>query len=225
MPATRGIRNNNPGNIRHSTTAWQGQSKTQDDPAFVTFTSAQFGVRALAKTLLTYFNAYGLRTVTAIISRWAPPNENNTAAYIAAVADGVGAGPDATLNVDSVGVMLPLVKAIIQHENQQPGVSWVQPYSDTVLMDALRMAGVSDAKPKPLINSKQFVAGVGSVAGSGLTFVAAAQPTIQQVHDAVAPYSESPHVAHLLPILAGVGAALAVATVVFQLIHRKATGA
>ena len=71
--ATRGLRNNNPGNIRKSATAWQGLSPTQTDASFFQFISPEYGIRALATILGTYMKNYGLVTVSDIISRWAPP--------------------------------------------------------------------------------------------------------------------------------------------------------
>jgi hypothetical protein len=85
----RGIRNNNPGNIDRNTTKWQGMADDQSsDPRFVVFKTPQAGIRALAKILLTYQNHDGLKTVRGIIGRWAPAVENNTSAYVAAVAAG-----------------------------------------------------------------------------------------------------------------------------------------
>lgn len=81
----RGIRNNNPGNIRHSPTKWLGQSEVQLDKDFVTFDEMKYGVRAICKILQTYQTKYHLQTVEQIIERWAPPSENNTAAYIEAI--------------------------------------------------------------------------------------------------------------------------------------------
>lgn len=90
----RGIRNFNPGNIRHvKGTRWQGMSANQNDPAFVQFTGAQWGIRALARTLITYQDKHQLRTIRQIIGRWAPPNENNTESYIRQVATRVGVSP------------------------------------------------------------------------------------------------------------------------------------
>lgn len=75
----RGIRNFNSGNIRHvKGTRWQGMSANQNDTAFVQFTGPQWGIRAIARTLITYQDKHGLRTIRQIIGRWAPPNENNS---------------------------------------------------------------------------------------------------------------------------------------------------
>lgn len=114
--AVRGIRNNNPGNIRRTGTAWQGMSATQSDPDFIQFDTMAAGVRALARTLQTYQETHGLRTVRGIVSRWAPPTENDTGAYIAAVSRAVGVGPDDLLSPRDPPTMFRLVRAIIRHE-------------------------------------------------------------------------------------------------------------
>ena len=77
---TRGMRNNNPLNIKSSThNMWRG--KAGDVDGFVQFTSPEMGVRAAVKTLKSY-RKKGLTTLTGIINRFAPGSENNTAAYI-----------------------------------------------------------------------------------------------------------------------------------------------
>ncbi len=45
----------------------------------------------------TYYGKYKLRTIRALITRWAPPKENNTEAYIRRVTDRIGIGPDTVL--------------------------------------------------------------------------------------------------------------------------------
>ena len=79
----RGLRNNNPLNIRHSADSFQGEIKGEDK-AFKTFISMAYGYRAAFVTLATY-HSRGLNTIEKIVTRWAPPNENNTAGYIAKV--------------------------------------------------------------------------------------------------------------------------------------------
>lgn len=157
---TRGVRNNNPGNIRRvKGTTWQGQASVQGDAEFVTFVSAEMGVRALVRTLLTYNKAHGLKSVRAIINRWAPPNGHangksytqNTAGYVDAVkkelsrALGETINVDQALDVDSRRIMRPLVVAIIAHENAG------YRYSDKVIDDGLRLAGIADVAPRPLL--------------------------------------------------------------------------
>lgn len=91
----RGIRNNNPLNLREAPgdkTRWVGERATDDDPVFEEFETPEAGIRAAAVTLRTYRKRYGLRTLSQIIARWAPPNENDTAAYIRAVSEWSGIG-------------------------------------------------------------------------------------------------------------------------------------
>ena len=86
---TRGIRNNNPLNIRHSADRWQGARVEQTDDAFVQFDTMAYGYRAAWKVLDTYFTRFSrerkVYNVRNIIGRWAPPTENDTDAYIRAV--------------------------------------------------------------------------------------------------------------------------------------------
>ena len=79
----RGLRNNNPLNIRHSADTFQGEIKGEDR-AFKTFISMPYGYRAAFVTLATYLSK-GCNTIEKIVTRWAPPTENNTVSYIANV--------------------------------------------------------------------------------------------------------------------------------------------
>lgn len=128
----RGIRNNNPGNIRHSATKWQGQSATQTDSAFVQFETPEYGIRALSKVLDTYSKKYNLNTVRGIINRYAPPSENITGAYVSAVAGALGMSPDQAINVTAVKAQL--VAAIIKHENG------LNPYALATINSGVTMA-------------------------------------------------------------------------------------
>ncbi|WP_087019049.1 virion protein [Thaumasiovibrio subtropicus] len=84
----RGVRNNNPLNIRVGND-WQGEAAISRDNAFETFKSAEYGFRAATKVLRSY-NRQGISTVAGIISRWAPSNENNTEHYINSVCGWTG---------------------------------------------------------------------------------------------------------------------------------------
>lgn len=79
---TRGQRNNNPANIRNSSSKWKGMTEVQTDKEFVTFIDMWWGIRALLVILRTYYFKYKLVTCSQVISRFAPPNENNTLTYI-----------------------------------------------------------------------------------------------------------------------------------------------
>ena len=89
MTKPRGIRNNNPLNIRHGKDQWLGAAATQTDNAFVQFQSMTYGYRAAWRTLQTYYKRLKERkklfTVENILHRWAPPKENDTKGYIRTV--------------------------------------------------------------------------------------------------------------------------------------------
>lgn len=124
----RGIRNNNPGNIRWGSN-WQGLEKDgkSKDPSFCVFTHKVYGIRALAKVLINYKKLYGLNTVRSIISRYAPPNENQTLAYIQSVCKQLNVHSEAVIDVEERGILCVLIKAIIRMENG------CQPYSDETI--------------------------------------------------------------------------------------------
>ena len=94
----RGIRNNNPLNIRRTPDKWQGLMQTQTDSEFFQFKQLEYGWRAAFCLLTrTYYTKYGLDTIRKIVSRWAPPSENNTQSYISAVSRITGIVPDEPL--------------------------------------------------------------------------------------------------------------------------------
>lgn len=127
----RGIRNNNPGNIRHGD-SWQGLALNQSDSDFCVFTSPEYGIRAMARIIINYRKRHGISTIHGIISRWAPPSENNTEAYIRAVSDACHVQPTDVIDVKEY---LPdIISAIIKHENG------VQPYNATTLQRGITMA-------------------------------------------------------------------------------------
>ena len=87
---TRGIRNNNPGNIRKGCT-WIGLAKEQKDKSFCQFITMNYGLRALVVTLRTYVLKHKKTTVSLIINRWAPESDgNNTTAYVKQCALAIG---------------------------------------------------------------------------------------------------------------------------------------
>lgn len=116
MAMTRGERNNNPGNIRQSASQWQGKV-AGSDPSFEAFVDPQAGIRALAKLLQNYQVNYGLKTVRQIVTRWAPPGENNTEAYVRAVAYALDVNADDPVNLKDGAMLERLTAAIIHHEN------------------------------------------------------------------------------------------------------------
>ncbi len=91
MKQARGMRNNNPLNIIKSEKInWQGEVKPSTDPNFAQFETLEYGLRAAFKLLQTYYTKHGCKTITQIISRWAPETENQVVAYIKAVSQRTG---------------------------------------------------------------------------------------------------------------------------------------
>jgi hypothetical protein len=108
----RAVRNNNPLNIRISSSAWQGKINPSTDMEFEQFSNVQYGFRAAAKTIKTYNSKYGLNTLRGIISRWAPSNENNTNSYMAFVSKQLGISPDLIIDVTNREMLAQLVYAM-----------------------------------------------------------------------------------------------------------------
>ena len=127
MSLPRGIRNNNPLNIRRGS-QWKGLSRVQSDPSFCQFETLEYGWGAAFCLLTkTYFARYHLQTIRAIISRWAPPQDNNnTKAYIQNVSRLTGIAPDEPLGDPSqhphrwmlIGV------AMATQENGTSSIDW-----------------------------------------------------------------------------------------------------
>lgn len=179
-PKVRGLRNNNPGNLRISKDPWQGLAAKQTDPEFFTFVDAPYGIRAIARTLVTYQDKHGCRTVAQIIKRWAPPEDkNDTKAYIAAVARKVGVHPDTPIDVQDYAVAEPLVKAIIVQENGQ------QPYSQAQIDKGLLLAGIEPPR-KPVAKTTEVKAGTVAAGAAGVGMVAEAvrqaEPALPFLH-------------------------------------------
>lgn len=126
----RGIRNNNPGNIRAGA-AWEGLATPQEmtpkqrqEKEFAVFKSPWWGVRALARLLLNYREHHGLSTIAGIIERYAPSSENNVDAYVEHVCRLTGFSKYQSIDVREPETMRALVDAIIQHENGVNPYSW-----------------------------------------------------------------------------------------------------
>lgn len=114
----RGIRNNNPLNIRIGNT-WLGEVKNPTDNEFEQFVHVCYGLRAGFILLKRYINRYKLNTIEKIISRWAPHNENNTRSYINRVARGMNINPDTPLLYEDKNRMCALVYEMVYVENGQ----------------------------------------------------------------------------------------------------------
>lgn len=116
----RGIRNNNPLNIRKGSD-WKGERHPQKDPAFEEYESMEWGIRAGFIILRKYIRGYNgltekFNTIEKIISRWAPANENNTRAYIQAVSKWTGIPSTQKLAFSQRSYMVAIVDAMIKVE-------------------------------------------------------------------------------------------------------------
>lgn len=114
----RGIRNNNPLNIRIGN-SWLGEVTNPTDDEFEQYVHVCYGLRAGFILLKRYINRYKLNTIEKIISRWAPGNENNTRSYINQVARGMNIDPDTPLLYEDKNRMCALVYEMVYVENGQ----------------------------------------------------------------------------------------------------------
>lgn len=114
---SRGLSNCNPGNIRRSKVNYKGEVHPSNDKDFKQFTSMKWGYRAMFILLDTYHRRYGLDTVRKMISRYAPPSENHTEAYVNAVCSFTGILPNEPINSRDRTTMVPLVAAMSKVEN------------------------------------------------------------------------------------------------------------
>ncbi len=114
---SRGLRNSNPGNIRHSQDKFKGEVEVSRDAQFKEFRSLAWGYRAIFVVLNTYKEMWGLETIREMITRWAPPSENHTDVYVETVARRAQLDPDTPIDTKQRVAMLPFVAAISQVEN------------------------------------------------------------------------------------------------------------
>lgn len=125
----RGIRNNNPGNLNFANqpgAVLEPRTAYICNPRFAKFQTMDEGIVALLKQLKLYFSR-GVDTVASIISRWAPPTENVTSAYISYVARSMGVDKDERLSYEPHN-LAELAVAIMHLENGQAVSSYTHVY-------------------------------------------------------------------------------------------------
>lgn len=204
----RGIRNNNPGNIRLSPDKWQGLDPLNTDKDFFVFKDPVYGLRAIARILIRYQDTYGLSSIGEMIARWAPHSENDTNSYVAAVSKWTGIEAHEPIDLHTFTPLSKIVAAIVRFENGQ------QPYSEAQISKALILAGVEPPQP-----SKSGMLAGTRVAASGVGLSAILQ-TVQSASASlqnVAPYLQYAAWGTLALTLVGVG----IAAYIYWDEHRK----
>ena len=181
MPTPLGIRNNNPLNLVHvPRNKWQGLADPPNEGRFCRFVSPVWGIRAAALNLIAYQDRHGLRTIKALVEKWAPISENDTASYVRSVAQRSGFAATTPLDFHSHNHLRPVIEAMIHFENG------VQPYGNEVIDEGLRRAGVM-ASVRPLSHTTAGrggqIAAASTAANVGLETT---MQTVESARDAVA---------------------------------------
>jgi len=133
MAVPRGIRNNNPGNIRYTGTKWKGLANPPSDGSFCVFTKPEYGIRAIYMIISNYYTIHNINTIRGVFNRWAPPTENDTKAYTDHVSNKCGVGADQVIDPRSLSIMLPMIETIILHENGE------QPYDRETILAGVKL--------------------------------------------------------------------------------------
>ena len=115
--ASRGIRNDNPLNIRHGKSLWVGMREKQTDKSFVQFTERVYGYRA-AFVLLRNYIGKGKDTIGKIIAKWAPSSDgNNTQSYINYVSSTTGINASHALRFEDKNDLVEIVRSMAHMES------------------------------------------------------------------------------------------------------------
>lgn len=168
---------NNPGNIRYrGNDKWQGAASPPQENGFCTFASPVYGIRAIARILITFQDKYGCRTVRDFISRWAPPADlNPTDQYIKNVESWGGFQPMHSLNAHAYADACALVEGIIRQEQGS------MPYSEAQIDEALKLAGIVRDPPKS--NTVAAAQSPAVIGGGALAIAATIQAIVAPIAD------------------------------------------
>lgn len=117
----KGIRNNNPGNLRAPVIHSPGAVVVN---GFARFRTLADGLDNLAHLAHVYYNVHRVHTVEAFIDRYAPPIENETSSYIAEICHWLRIPRERAgsqdMRLDLSWRMLDLMRGIIHVENGPP---------------------------------------------------------------------------------------------------------
>lgn len=127
--ATRGYRNNNPGNLRDQGISWKGL-KGHDSKGFCIFDTPENGLRAMAINAAHLQSWHGANTLRKLGDLWAPASDNKgVGGYGVKLARQLGVDPDVDFDIKTRWA--DVVKAIVRNEN----TLWL--YPQPVLLSAI----------------------------------------------------------------------------------------
>ena len=123
----RGMRNNNPGNIRiNPSNNWQGKITPSTDGAFEQFNLYVYGIRAMIKLVKNYISRGGQNTIRKIVFKYAPPADNNHSfLYAQFVTNETGIDMDAELS-GTFEELSKIIPAMAAYENGRAAITPIQ---------------------------------------------------------------------------------------------------
>jgi hypothetical protein len=135
---------NNPGNLR----------PVGETSGFQQYATPEAGVQAIDKQLNIYGQQHGVDTLSGVISRWAPANENNTASLIINASKMLGIGPNDKIDLSNPATRAMVTAAIIKQE----GAGWKQPPQGPVMgqSPAEKEASLLPVKQQEQVNNAQI---------------------------------------------------------------------
>lgn len=152
---TRGVRNNNPLNLRKGV-AFQYQVENANETSFMTFGKTWQGIRAAVLDITTDISK-GKNTLTLLINEFAPPSENNTNNYIKNISTVTGLKPDEKIDRKNFLLISKLVTSMITMENSVAAAKLVTPediYEGVKSAFIYRGYKVTENKEKPITAPK-----------------------------------------------------------------------
>lgn len=124
--SARGLRNNNPGNIKKTAQPWAGEI-SGSDPVFKSFKSPEAGLKAMS-TLLNHYASNGINTINRLVRRWSATDQSGYARHLATR---LGIDVNAPINLRDKSVRGAIMQAMIEFENGR------NPYGQNKIMESI----------------------------------------------------------------------------------------
>lgn len=135
----RGLRNNNPGNLKYfSSNQWKGQIGS--DGVFARFINIAYGIRAWGIDIKGDIKE-GTNTIEKLVYEFAPPSENNTQTYIDTVVNYSGIGRKQIL-VPTTETLIKLARGMFTVEL---GLPYAKQITDTDIREGIELMGGGSA--------------------------------------------------------------------------------